>query len=72
MGVKFGVNFLENPELLQQPKFAIYAAADFWRLKGLNRFEQMGEQWATRTVNGGLSGHAERMAIYRRALVVAG
>ncbi|MFX0282473.1 glycoside hydrolase family 19 protein [Pseudomonas aeruginosa] len=57
-----------EPELLEQPEFAVLSAAWWWSTHGLNELADRGEFAAiTRRINGGLNGHAERLALWERA-----
>jgi len=65
---------LDNPELLATvPLFAARSAAWFWRMRGLNvqsdRHDMIG---ATRKINGGRNGLADRIRYYDRARIVLG
>lgn len=69
IGQRFGVDLVGDPDLLQTPKIGIYAAADFWQSHGLSDLTDSRQyDRVTKTVNGGLNGHAERMALYAAAL----
>lgn len=64
-------DLVTRPELLEQPKYAALSAAWFWGMKKLNvladndRFEDI-----TRAINGGLTGHPERVKLWQTALKV--
>lgn len=63
-------DFEREPALLERPGWAALSAALFWRVKGLNRFADAGDLVGmTRTINGGLTGLADRQALYARALM---
>ena len=55
---------MNHPELVEQPDAAALVAGWFWQSNGLNELADSG-QFAkiTRTINGGLTGHAERVAL---------
>jgi putative chitinase len=38
LGIKLGYRdkFINNPELLEQPEFAVWSACEFWKTRGLN------------------------------------
>ncbi|HGN2727623.1 TPA: glycoside hydrolase family 19 protein [Pseudomonas aeruginosa] len=57
-----------DPDLLEQPEFAALSAAWWWSTHGLNELADRGEFVViTRRINGGLNGHAERLALWERA-----
>ena len=63
-----GVDFLKNPELLEQPKYATAVSAWWWQMKGLNKLADTGDfRLVTRRVNGGFNGMADRQKWYDRA-----
>ncbi|BAO63244.1 lytic enzyme [Pseudomonas protegens Cab57] len=59
-----GLDLVNHPELVEQPDAAALVAGWFWQSNGLNELADSG-QFAkiTRTINGGLTGHAERVAL---------
>jgi len=59
-----GLDLVNHPELVEQPEAAALVAGWFWQSNGLNELAESG-QFAkiTRTINGGLTGHAERVAL---------
>jgi putative chitinase len=69
IGKAFGVDFVADPAKLAAFPWAALAAADFWTMRGLNRFA---DSWnireITHRVNGGFNGLAERELYSRRAL----
>ncbi|HCT3917267.1 TPA: glycoside hydrolase family 19 protein [Pseudomonas aeruginosa] len=67
-GVGLGQPLEAEPELLEQPAWAALSAAWWWSTHGLNDLADRGEFAAiTRRINGGLNGHAERLALWERA-----
>lgn len=57
----FGVDFVNNPELLETPEWASRSAGWFWDKKNLNLISDTGDfEKVTRTINGGLNGLADR------------
>jgi putative chitinase len=63
-----GVDFVSNPELLEQPEWAVKSACWWWADKGLNEIADKGDfRRITRVVNGGLTGWAERSKWYALA-----
>lgn len=60
---------LETPELLERPFDGCMAAGWFWQTKNLNEVADAGNfERITRIINGGLTGFAERVKYYERAL----
>ena len=67
-GAAIGVDIAGNPELLQQPEYAVWSACWFWKTNGLGRFVERGDfRGLTFAINGGLIGFDERQDYYRRA-----
>ncbi|WP_338660197.1 glycoside hydrolase family 19 protein [Pseudomonas bubulae] len=70
-GEALGLDLLAQPELLEKPQQACMAAAWFWGSNGLNSLADTGDiETITRRINGGLSGLADRQALYALALKV--
>lgn len=70
-GEALGLDLLTQPELLEKPQHACMAAAWFWGSNGLNSLADKGDiETITQRINGGLTGLADRQAIYARALKV--
>ena len=70
-GEALGLDLLAQPELLEKPQHACMAAAWFWGSNGLNSLADKGDlETITRRINGGLTGLADRQALYARALKV--
>lgn len=79
-----GMDFIEHPELLEQPEYAAMSACWFWDSMRLNIIADKPDgwiktglqnnynklQWITIKINGGLNGLADRLAIYNRAKTV--
>jgi putative chitinase len=66
-----GVDFIANPELLEQPEYAAESACWWWSNRGLNRLADAGKfKEITRAVNGGYNGLADREKWYKKALEV--
>ncbi|MBS0356336.1 MAG: glycoside hydrolase family 19 protein [Proteobacteria bacterium] len=73
-GKAIGADLVGNPELLQQPAYAVLSAAWFWQSHGLNALaddktddddlEDFRE--ITRRINGGFVGVQERFALYKQ------
>ncbi|WLH87650.1 glycoside hydrolase family 19 protein [Pseudomonas sp. FP2338] len=70
-GEALGLDLINQPELLEQPQHAAMSAAWFWSTRGLNTLaDQKDFAKITRRINGGLTGQADRQALYDRALKV--
>ncbi|HBG40440.1 MAG TPA: chitinase [Porphyromonadaceae bacterium] len=66
-----GIDFIANPELLEQPEYAVVASCWWWYDKGLNRLADVGKfKQITKKINGGYNGLADREFWYDRALKV--
>ena len=63
-GAALGLDLVNHPELVEQPETAALVAGWFWQSNGLNELADSG-QFAkiTRTINGGLTGQADRVAL---------
>lgn len=60
-------DFEEHPEALAELPWACLSAADYWDMRKLNALADAGDFEAiTRKVNGGLNGHADRVARWER------
>ena len=67
----FGVDFIANPELLEQPEWATAVSAFWWQNAGLNEIADTKDfRLVTRRVNGGYNGMSDRQKWYDRALKV--
>ncbi|MDL2186701.1 glycoside hydrolase family 19 protein [Pseudomonas sp. ChxA] len=70
-GEALGLDLINQPELLEQPQHAAMSAAWFWSTRGLNTLADQKEfAKITKRINGGLTGQADRQALYDRALKV--
>ncbi|MDF3188006.1 glycoside hydrolase family 19 protein [Pseudomonas paracarnis] len=70
-GEALGLDLINRPELLELPQHAAMSAAWFWSMKGLNTLaDQKDFAKITRRINGGLTGQADRQALYDKALKV--
>ncbi len=64
-------DFEEHPEALAELPWACLSAADYWDMRKLNALADAGDFEAiTRKVNGGLNGHADRVARWERVKAV--
>lgn len=62
VGFALGVDFLNNPHLLEQPKYAVLSAAWYWDSRSLNVFaDKMDYKTITRRINGGYNGLQDRL-----------
>jgi putative chitinase len=72
-GSSLGVDFLSNPDLLSDPKYAALSAGWFWNKKGLNSLADSSDiETMTKRINGGLIGLDDRKAKIAKALSVLG
>ena len=63
----FGVDFIQEPELLETPEWAVKSSLWFWKLKGLNLIADSGDfKLLTKRINGGYNGITERLEIFER------
>ena len=68
-----GVDFVSNPQLLEQPEWAVKSACWWWQSNGLNEIADTGDfRRITRIVNGGYNGWNSRLNFYNRAKEVLG
>ena len=66
IGDAFGVNFVESPELLLDPKWGMWAATWFWKNNNLNTPADKGDvHQCTLIINGGLIGLDRRNKLYQ-------
>lgn len=66
-----GVDFINNPELIEQPEYAVMVSCWWWNDKGLNEIADSGNIRAvTKKVNGGYNGINNRTKYYNLALKV--
>lgn len=65
-GTGLGLDLVNHPELLEQPKYACESAAWFWATHGCNKKADLGLFLdITRIINGGTNGLEERKANYK-------
>lgn len=64
-----GVDLISSPELLESPLNAALSAGWYWKQNGLNALSGDVEA-ATRKINGGVNGLADRKDLYTKALSV--
>jgi len=70
-GEALGLDLINQPELLEQPKNACLSAAWFWATNGLNTLADQDQfNTITRRINGGLNGLQDRLEIWARARAV--
>jgi putative chitinase len=64
-----GIDFVATPELLEQPKYAVISALNFWNKYKLNTYADSGDFKAiTQRINGGQLGADDRTAKYQQLL----
>lgn len=70
-GAALGVDLVNNPAWVEQPKYAALTAAWFWKTNGLNELaDAKNNQAITRKINGGEHGLDDRIAKTERAMDV--
>lgn len=70
VSVALGVDFLNNPVLLEEPIHAARSAGWFWKSRGLSELADKGDfRGITRRINGGYNGLQDRLAYLERAQV---
>jgi putative chitinase len=63
------VDFVANPELLEQPDFATEVSCWWWNKRGLNEVADTGDfRRVTKIVKGGYNGIEDREKWYKRAM----
>ena len=63
-----GVDFINEPEKLQSPRYAVLSAFWFWDKKNLNKWADIPDfEKITRIINGGLNGYKDRLYLYELA-----
>ena len=63
-----GVDFINEPEKLQSPQYAVLSAFWFWDKKNLNKWADIPDfEKITRIINGGLNGYKDRLYLYELA-----
>lgn len=76
VSIAFGVDFIANPEWLEQPKYAALSAGWFWNSRKLNELADLNTDQAfekiTKRINGGLTHHQRRFGAWLRCKRVFG
>ena len=68
-----GAKYAQHPEMLERPPDAARSAAWFWQSRGLNELADKGRFSAiTKKINGGGTGHEDRLRLWRLAQEVLG
>ncbi|NDW11245.1 glycoside hydrolase family 19 protein [Dysgonomonas sp. 520] len=66
----WGIDFINQPELLATPEFAVKSACWWWNNRKLNTIADNGDETAfkriTKIINGGYNGYADRLNIWNR------
>jgi putative chitinase len=66
-----GINFVLNPELLEQPEYALISSIWFWNKYNLSVLADAGDiKGITKQINGGQIGFADREAKYKKLLEI--
>jgi len=75
-GEALGIDLIANPQLLEEPRYAVLSAGWFWNKKGLNALADEGTKNAfevmTKRINGGLIGLDDRKTKMNEALKALG
>ena len=75
-GEALGIDLIGNPQLLEEPRYAVLSAGWFWNKKGLNALADEGTKNAfevmTKRINGGLIGLDDRKIKMNEALKALG
>jgi len=67
-GKAVGKDFLQTPELVETPEYAVMTACWFWQKNNLNKYADSGDfKTLTKRINGGLNGYEDRLQIWERA-----
>ncbi len=67
-----GIDFVKNPEWLEQPDYAAISAINFWNKYKLNVYADKGDfKSITQRINGGQIGAEDRIAKYKKLLLLA-
>jgi putative chitinase len=70
---ELGIDCVNNPELLEQPKWAVESACLYWKKRKLNAIADTGDiVKMSKRVNGGLKGIEERILLTTNAKRVLG
>lgn len=75
-----GVDVVKAPELLEKPDYAVRVGVWYWDSRKLNTEAdkafganlELAFKTITRSINGGLNGYEDRLALYKRILVLLG
>lgn len=68
LGKDFGVDFVANPWLIEQPQYAALTAGWFWKKNNLNQWCDKNDfKTLTKRINGGFNGLADREKYLERA-----
>lgn len=71
LSIDYGEDFINYPEKISEPYYAVMSACWFWNKKDLNALADAGEfKKITKKVNGGLRGWTERLKLYTLALML--
>lgn len=63
----FEVDFVSNPELLEQKEWAFLVAAWFWKINSLNSYADLNNmRLVVKKINPSLNGYSEREALFEK------
>ena len=72
-GEALNIDLIENPQLLEEPRYAMLSAGWYWNKRGLNALaDAMDQETITKRINGGLLGLDDRKAKTAKALQILG
>lgn len=74
LSIALGIDFIENPKLLEEPKYAALSAGWFWNSRKLNDLADLETEEAflkiTKRINGGTTHHQQRKGNWLRCMRV--
>lgn len=63
----FGVDFINQPDLLETPRYGVLSAGWFWDSRNLNYWADRDDiETITKRINGGLNGYDDRLMWYNK------
>lgn len=73
-GLALGTDFVEKPQLLKEPQYAVQSACWWWHNRQLNELADLNSEVSfkriTRIINGGYNGYTDRYKIWIRAIQI--
>lgn len=69
----YDIDFVNNPELLSTPEYAVLSACWFWNKHNLNELADIPDfRKITKKINGGYNGYDDRLKLYTCAKMILG